>query len=87
MITSEDMDRNVFPELEGKKVNDEIEINWISIFSVLFAAIHGVLYLIFFSLITSRTVVFRVIEGDLIFNISKFGRLLYKVFDINEYFL
>lgn len=87
MITAEDMDRNVYPELEGREVNDIIEIDWLNVFSVFLTAIHSILYLVFLSVIVTRTAVFRFIKGDLIFNISEFGRLLYKVFDIKEYFL
>lgn len=87
MITGEDIDRNLFPEMEGKEINDEVDIDIFNVSYLLFVIFHGILYTVFFSLVVNYTTVFCFIDGELMFNITKFGRLLYKVFDIQDYFL
>ncbi|MCK5237184.1 MAG: hypothetical protein KAR06_09380 [Deltaproteobacteria bacterium] len=77
MITSEDISRHY----------EDVEIDWLPLFCLAFAYLHLILYIVFVTEVATRTSVFHDIEGDLMFNISEFGRLMYKVFDIYDYFL
>ena len=77
MITSEDISRHY----------EDVEVDWPLFFCLSFGYLHLILYIVFITEIATRTAVFYTIEGDLMFNISEFGRLLYKVFDIYDYFL
>lgn len=86
MITDQDIGRTFYPELEGKDI-DEIQVGFLRVFCLFFTEFHGILYTDFLTMIVNYTTVFCFIEGELMFNITKFGRLIYKVFDIKDYFL
>jgi hypothetical protein len=77
VITPEDISRHY----------EDVEINWLLLFFIAFGYLHLILYIVFVTEVATRTAVFYRIDGDLMFNISEFGRMLYKVFDIYDYFL